>query len=115
MASPFNAISKKALAAYKKATLPKSYWDWGEHIDSNSAGAFPYTPATNLLFGLNEAILMLKEEGLDHVFARHKRFAEATRLAVQTWGLEVLNSLVLSSSTVRFSLYLYACITKSII
>ena len=86
----FNAISKKALDAYKKATLPKSYWDWGEHIDSNSAGAFPYTPATNLLFGLNEAILMLKEEGLDHVFARHKRYAEATRLAVQTWGLEVL-------------------------
>ena len=85
----FNAISKKALAAYKKATLPKSYWDWGEHIDY-SAGAFPYTPATNLLFGLNEAILMLKEEGLENVFARHKRYAEATRLAVQTWGLEVL-------------------------
>jgi len=86
----FNAISKKALAAYEKATLPRSYWDWGEHIDSNSAGAFPYTPATNLLFGLNEAILMLKEEGLDNVFKRHKRYAEATRLAVQTWGLEVL-------------------------
>jgi alanine-glyoxylate transaminase/serine-glyoxylate transaminase/serine-pyruvate transaminase len=86
----FNAISKKAFAAYEKSTLPRSYWDWGEHIDSNSAGAFPYTPATNLLFGLNEAILMLKEEGLDNVFKRHKRYAEATRLAVQTWGLEVL-------------------------
>ena len=86
----FNAISKKAMAAYKEATLPKAYWDWGEHIELNSIGAFPYTPATNLLFGLNEAILMLKEEGLDEVFLRHKRHAEATRLAVQTWGLEVL-------------------------
>ena len=86
----FNAISKKALAAYKRATLPRSYWDWGEHIEANSTGAFPYTPATNLLFGLNEAILILKEEGLENVFARHKRYAEATRLAVQTWGLEVL-------------------------
>ena len=86
----FNAISKKALAAYKEATLPKAYWNWGEHIELNSIGAFPYTPATNLLFGLNEAILMLKEEGLDEVFLRHKRHAEATRLAVQTWGLEVL-------------------------
>jgi alanine-glyoxylate transaminase/serine-glyoxylate transaminase/serine-pyruvate transaminase len=86
----FNAISKKALVAYKEATLPKAYWDWGEHIELNSIGAFPYTPATNLLFGLNEAILMLKEEGLDEVFLRHKRHAEATRLAVQTWGLEVL-------------------------
>tara|TARA_Y100001934_G_scaffold140567_1_gene169471 strand:+ start:318 stop:1493 length:1176 start_codon:yes stop_codon:yes gene_type:complete len=86
----FNAISEKAWGAYKKSTLPRSYWDWGEHITSNSTGAFPYTPATNLLFGLNEAILMLKEEGLDNVFLRHKRHAEATRLAVQTWGLEVL-------------------------
>ncbi|MDC3129449.1 aminotransferase class V-fold PLP-dependent enzyme [Paracoccaceae bacterium] len=86
----FNAISKKALAAYKRATLPRSYWDWGEHIEANSTGAFPYTPATNLLFGLNEAILILKEEGLENVFARHERYAEATRLAVQTWGLEVL-------------------------
>ena len=86
----FNAISAKAWGAYEKSTLPRSYWDWGEHITSNSTGAFPYTPATNLLFGLNEAILMLKEEGLDNVFLRHKRYAEATRLAVQTWGLEVL-------------------------
>ena len=86
----FNAVSKKALGASEGANLPRSYWDWGEHIESNSNGAFPYTPATNLLFGLNEAILMLKEEGLDKVFLRHKRHAEATRLAVQTWGLEVL-------------------------
>ena len=86
----FNAISKKALDAHKKSTLPRSYWDWGEQIEANSVGAFPYTPATNLLYGLNEAIAMLKEEGLDNVFSRHKRHAEATRLAVQTWGLEVL-------------------------
>ena len=86
----FNAISKKAIGAHKKAALPRSYWDWGEQIEANSVGAFPYTPATNLLYGLNEAIAMLKEEGLDNVFSRHKRHAEATRLAVQTWGLEVL-------------------------
>ena len=86
----FNAISEKAWGAYEKSTLPRSYWDWGEHITSNSTGAFPYTPATNLLFGLNEAILMLTEEGLANAFLRHKRHAEATRLAVQTWGLEVL-------------------------
>ena len=86
----FNAISKKAISAHKKATLPRSYWDWDEQIEANSLGAFPYTPATNLLYGLNEAIAMLKEEGLDNVFSRHKRHAEATRLAVQTWGLEVL-------------------------
>ncbi len=86
----FNAISKKALDAHKKSTLPRSYWDWGEQIEANSVGAFPYTPATNLLYGLNEAIAMLKEEGLENVFSRHKRHAEATRLAVQTWGLEVL-------------------------
>lgn len=86
----FNAISKKAIGANKKATLARSYWDWGEQIEANSVGAFPYTPATNLLYGLNEAIAMLKEEGLDNVFSRHKRHAEATRLAVQTWGLEVL-------------------------
>ena len=86
----FNAISQKAIIAHKKATLPRSYWDWGEQIEANSVGAFPYTPATNLLYGLNEAIAMLKEEGLENVFSRHKRHAEATRLAVQTWGLEVL-------------------------
>ena len=86
----FNAISKKALDAHKKSTLPRSYWDWGDQIEANSVGAFPYTPATNLHYGLNEAIAMLKEEGLENVFSRHKRHAEATRLAVQTWGLEVL-------------------------
>ena len=86
----FNAISQKAIGAYKTATLSRSYWDWGEQIEANSVGAFPYTPATNLLYGLNEAIAMLKEEGLDNVFSRHKKHAQATRLAVQTWGLEVL-------------------------
>ena len=86
----FNAISKKAIGAHKIAALPRSYWDWGEQIEANSVGAFPYTPATNLLYGLNEAIAMLKEEGLNNVFSRHKRHAEATRIAVQTWGLEVL-------------------------
>ena len=85
----FNAISK-SIGGLQEGYLAKILLGLREHIDSNSSGAFPYTPATNLLFGLNEAILMLKEEGLDHVFARHKRYAEATRLAVQTWGLEVL-------------------------
>ncbi|HZQ62935.1 MAG TPA: aminotransferase class V-fold PLP-dependent enzyme [Casimicrobiaceae bacterium] len=86
----FNAISAKALAASKQAGMPRSYWDWGEMIASNATGFFPYTPATNLLYGLNEALTMLSEEGLPNVFARHDRFAEATRRAVRAWGLEVL-------------------------
>ncbi|HKF74328.1 MAG TPA: aminotransferase class V-fold PLP-dependent enzyme, partial [Stellaceae bacterium] len=86
----FNAISKKALAAHKVATLPRSYWDWDPLIAANETGAFPYTPATNLLYGLHEAIRMLEEEGLETVFARHDRHAEATRRAVKHWGLEVL-------------------------
>ncbi len=86
----FNAISEKALAASKTARLPRSYWDWSEMIAVNANGYFPYTPATNLLYGLHEAIAMLNEEGLDQVFARHMRHAHATRLAVQAWGLEVL-------------------------
>ena len=86
----FNAISVKALAASKRARMPRSYWDWSEMIAINDKGFFPYTPATNLLYGLNEAIAMLMEEGLDNVFARHDRFAEATRRAVRAWGLEVL-------------------------
>jgi alanine-glyoxylate transaminase/serine-glyoxylate transaminase/serine-pyruvate transaminase len=86
----FNAISSKALEAYKKSDLPKSYWDWEPMIESNKKGHFPYTPATNLLYGLDEAINMLMEEGLENVFNRHKRFAEATRIAVNAWGLEVL-------------------------
>src|SRR6266851_1376858 len=86
----FNAISDKALAAHKTARLPRSYWDWSAMLAANQTGFFPYTPATNLLYGLNEAIEMLLEEGLDNVFARHDRHAEATRRAVRGWGLEIL-------------------------
>jgi alanine-glyoxylate transaminase/serine-glyoxylate transaminase/serine-pyruvate transaminase len=86
----FNALSDKALAAHKAATLPRSYWDWGEMLGPNEKGFFPYTPATNLLYGLREAIRMLEEEGLANVFARHDRHAEATRRAAAAWGLEVL-------------------------
>jgi alanine-glyoxylate transaminase/serine-glyoxylate transaminase/serine-pyruvate transaminase len=87
----FNAVSAKALAASKSAKLPRSFWDWGEMIASNKDGYFPYTPATNLLYGLREALkMLLDEEGLDNVFARHQRHAEATRRAVRAWGLEVL-------------------------
>jgi alanine-glyoxylate transaminase / serine-glyoxylate transaminase / serine-pyruvate transaminase len=87
----FNAISQKALAASKAAKLPRSFWDWGEMIASNKDGYFPYTPATNLLYGLREALkMLLEEEGLENVFARHQRHAEATRRAVRAWGLEVL-------------------------
>ena len=86
----FNAVSDKALEAAKSSTLPRSYWSWDEMIGPNATGFFPYTPATNLLYGLGEAIAMLTEEGLDNVFARHDRLAEATRQAVRAWGLEVL-------------------------
>ncbi len=86
----FNALSEKALAASRDAKLPRSYWDWGEMLGPNDKGFFPYTPATNLLYGLREAIAMLEEEGLDNVFARHDRHAEATRRAAAAWGLEVL-------------------------
>ena len=86
----FNAISSKALDAYKKSDLPKSYWDWEPMIENNKKGYFPYTPATNLLYGLDEAINILTEEGLENVFKRHIRFAEATRIAVNAWGLEIL-------------------------
>ena len=86
----FNAISSKALEAYKSSDLPKSYWDWEPMLENNIKGYFPYTPATNLLYGLDEAINMLTEEGLDNVFNRHKKFAEATRIAVRAWGLEIL-------------------------
>lgn len=85
----FNAVSAKALRAAETARLPRSYWDWGPMLAANQTGYFPYTPATNLLYGLNEAAGMLLEEGLDNVFARHDRYAEATRRAVRTWGLEV--------------------------
>ena len=86
----FNAVGEKALAASKTARLPRSYWRWDEMLAANAGGFFPYTPATNLLFGLREAIAMLLEEGLDNVFARHDRHAEATRRAVRAWGLEIL-------------------------
>ncbi|MCX7325556.1 MAG: aminotransferase class V-fold PLP-dependent enzyme [Hyphomicrobiales bacterium] len=86
----FNAVSQKALHASRSATLPKSFWGWDEMIASNATGYFPYTPATNLLYGLDEALKMLHEEGLDAVFARHDRHAEATRRAVRGWGLEIL-------------------------
>ena len=86
----FNAISDKALAASRSARLPKSYWAWEPIITANQAGFFPSTPATNLMYGLAEALRMLDEEGLQNVFARHRRLAEATRAAVRTWGLQVL-------------------------
>ncbi len=86
----FNAVSAKALDANRTATLQRSYWDWAEMLGPNRTGYFPYTPATNLLYGLNEAIDMLHEEGLDNVFARHARHGAAARAAVRHWGLEVL-------------------------
>ena len=85
----FNAFSAKALAAADRAKMPRSYWDWREMLASNANGYFPYTPATNLLYGLAEALAMLFEEGLPGVFARHDRFGEATRRAVRAWGLEI--------------------------
>ncbi len=85
----FNAVSEKALEKSKSAKLPKSYWNWDDILAFNRDGFFPYTPATNLLFGLQEALVMLREEGLERVFARHNRLAEATRLAVAAWGLEL--------------------------
>jgi alanine-glyoxylate transaminase / serine-glyoxylate transaminase / serine-pyruvate transaminase len=85
----FNALGEKALVAAKNAKLPRSYWSWDEMLANNKNGFFPYTPATNLLYGLAESIDMLNEEGLDNVFARHDRHAEATRRAVGAWGLEV--------------------------
>jgi alanine-glyoxylate transaminase / serine-glyoxylate transaminase / serine-pyruvate transaminase len=87
----FNGISEKALAASKSAKLPRSYWSWEEMIAPNKDGWFPYTPATNLLYGLRVALkMLLEEEGLDNVFKRHDRLAEATRRAVRAWGLEIV-------------------------
>jgi alanine-glyoxylate transaminase / serine-glyoxylate transaminase / serine-pyruvate transaminase len=86
----FNAVSDKALAASRTARLPKVFWDWQPVIETNRQGSFPYTPATNLLYGLEEALRLLREEGLPNVFARHARHAAATRAAVRGWGLEVL-------------------------
>lgn len=86
----FNAVSEKALSAQAQATLPRSFWDWSPILAANENGFFPYTPATNLLYGLREALAMLADEGLPNVFARHARHADATRRAVEAWGLEVL-------------------------
>jgi alanine-glyoxylate transaminase/serine-glyoxylate transaminase/serine-pyruvate transaminase len=85
----FNAISEKARAAAKTAKMPRAYWAWDDLMSFNAMGFFPFTPATNMLFGLRASIDMLNEEGLDNVFARHDRHAEATRRAVQAWGLEI--------------------------
>ncbi|MDH5555934.1 MAG: aminotransferase class V-fold PLP-dependent enzyme, partial [Alphaproteobacteria bacterium] len=87
----FNAVSAKAWKASEASTMPRSYWDWAEMRGPNGQGYFPYTPATNLLYGLREALkMLLDDEGLDNVFARHRRLAEATRRAVHGWGLEIL-------------------------
>ena len=86
----FNAISDKARAAHQQASIPRSFWDWTAMLAANEQGLFPYTPSTNLLYGLREALAMLREEGLSNVFARHQRHAEATREAVRAWGLEMV-------------------------
>jgi alanine-glyoxylate transaminase/serine-glyoxylate transaminase/serine-pyruvate transaminase len=86
----FNAISEKALSVSGDAKLPRAYWSWQDMLSANSGGFFPYTPATNLLYGLREALHMLQEEGLDKVLERHARHASATRSAVRAWGLEIL-------------------------
>ncbi|EON11016.1 alanine--glyoxylate aminotransferase family protein [Pandoraea sp. SD6-2] len=85
----FNAVSPKALDAGRSAKLPRAFWGWQEIIEANKNGYWPYTPNTNLLYGLSEALDMILEEGLDNVFARHQRLAEATRRAVRAWGLEI--------------------------
>ncbi len=86
----FNALSEKALSAHSSATLAKSFWDWQPVLKANEQNFFPYTPATNLMYGLREALRILLAQGLEHVFARHHRHAEATRRAVNAWGLELL-------------------------
>lgn len=85
----FNAVSKKAIAASKTAKLPRAFWAWDEIIEMNKTGYWPYTPNTNLLYGLSEALEMILDEGLDNTFARHQRLAAACRIAVNAWGLEV--------------------------
>jgi alanine-glyoxylate transaminase/serine-glyoxylate transaminase/serine-pyruvate transaminase len=86
----FNAISEKALAASKSAKMPRAYWDWEPMLRDNKAGFFPFTPSTNILYGLREALAMLRDEGLDNVVARHERFGRATRAAVKGWGLDIV-------------------------
>jgi len=84
----FNALSPKALEARTRAKCPRAYWDWGPQLEANEEGFFPYTPSTNLLYGLREALAMLEEEGLAAVFARHTRLATGARAAFEAWGLE---------------------------
>ena len=86
----FNAVSEKALAAAARARMPKSYWDWQEMLKANKSGFFPYTPATNLLYGLREALRMIDEEGFENVLQRHARHGNATRAAVRAWGLDIV-------------------------
>jgi alanine-glyoxylate transaminase / serine-glyoxylate transaminase / serine-pyruvate transaminase len=86
----FNAISDKALAAAKSAKSPRAYWDWEPMLRDNKAGFFPYTPSTNILYGLREALSMMRDEGLENTWARHERFGRATRAAVKAWGLDIL-------------------------
>jgi alanine-glyoxylate transaminase/serine-glyoxylate transaminase/serine-pyruvate transaminase len=88
----FNAISQKALSANQAAKMPRSYWDWQAMLKSSETGFFPYTPATNLIYGLREALQMIREEGLENVFRRHERHARAVRAAVWEWGLEIVCS-----------------------
>lgn len=88
----FNAVSQKARAASKSARLPRSFWDWEEMIAANANGFFPYTPSTNLIQGLKAALDMLGSEGLDAVYARHARAAEATRRCVRHWGLDIVST-----------------------
>ncbi|MFO8046536.1 MAG: aminotransferase class V-fold PLP-dependent enzyme [Halomonas sp.] len=85
----FNAISEKAIAASRESAMPRSFWAWDEILEANQNGYWPYTPSTNLLYGLNESLDMLLEEGLAHVFARHQRWAAGVRTAVEAWGLEI--------------------------
>jgi alanine-glyoxylate transaminase/serine-glyoxylate transaminase/serine-pyruvate transaminase len=86
----FNAISDKALAATRSAQLPRAYWDWEPMLRDNKAGFFPYTPSTNILYGLREALSMMRDEGLETIWTRHERFGRATRAAVKAWGLDIL-------------------------
>jgi alanine-glyoxylate transaminase/serine-glyoxylate transaminase/serine-pyruvate transaminase len=86
----FNAISDKALTAARSAKLPRAYWDWEPMLRDNKAGFFPYTPSTNILYGLREALGMMRNEGLEAIWARHERFGRATRAAVKAWGLDIL-------------------------
>jgi alanine-glyoxylate transaminase/serine-glyoxylate transaminase/serine-pyruvate transaminase len=86
----FNGISEKALRASQSAKLPRCSWDWRAYLQQYDSGFFPYTPATNLFYGLRESLDMIEEEGLENIFARHARLAEATRKAVRAWGLEIV-------------------------